>query len=557
MIRWIGPIVKVRNAQNSVVHVQVEARDGERGLQNIVTADIGVWPMLLLGSRWRNGARVAVTQENTYRANVEVTGHSKVHFARAYDRLNGIYIIRPTEYRIDPFGKDSHLLIVRREIRDELGDLIVPCTELFRSYFGRDSKLASMILTGRIHGGQKLYDEHRTLIEDDGRAFIVLGKEIRNALAPLIAFVAFDDAANEALSNIVRDTAAAHEGDGYHVAMRFPVSARSVWTIEGTPVGTASEPRFLVTRLERWTADLPFSKLETYRENIGGRPSRPNAPQTAFAGVVKQARPAPGHDILVTAGVDASIEELPFPWVDDEISTWFPELKHIALQNPQPETRSGSQLIESRTPAISFSGSPGTSTGRGSSIEFRPGDGLGNGRPGDLDYFLQTLEEMPSIAEDFGVALDVTHEVLRLEWSEREHVAWSRLRSRMGEERARRVVVARLVVESQAITLFEIERRPKPVETTQETLALLGVYGDPEPEVLDDIFYCCARSGGKFSGDLWRQLNLSQFARIRILHNVRNTPKDFARRILVQIARHGSVQDSAQAEAQNEDSEVA
>ncbi len=269
----IGGILTVPTRATPMVQVQVSAASLVGGRDyKIIEMSVATWPRLVIGRTFLD----AVQQHRTAALSqiVEVSldvQEVTMHPLTVYDRYHGSYVIPPTDYRIRPELRRARVVVFERDASDGIGDLVVPCAELFRAYFGQIGIIAHLIISGVLvdAAADRIYDPARSSCID-GRAIIHLGKYIPNHAAQIVARIAFSPVANAVALRIIKDTIASQHGDGLFDLVAFPpFLGPTCWKVRGQPIGTHTRPRFLVHQLLRCTAPLPFTSLVSYRDNPG------------------------------------------------------------------------------------------------------------------------------------------------------------------------------------------------------------------------------------------------------------------------------------------------
>lgn len=423
-IDWLGPLLTIPARKTPMVQLQISAESVSAPREKrIIEVSVALLALLVVGTEWVDGIRLGTSSE-TRTTSIEVDVQAKaLQFAKAWGRMQATYVVPPAALSIARQINDTQVVVVRRALRDGIGDLVIPCTELFRAYFGRFSCVSYQILTGCLidRGPGRLFDGRRCFWQD-GAAYLVLGMHIKNTAAQDVARIAFEPIASETAQRIVSDMIAVSNGSGrYCLAMSPPFSGKSMWRVRGQSIGTAAWPRFLVHQLLGCTAMLPFHELHSYRDNPGGERTDEDAAKTAFANVVKQWRAAKDGLVTISDRFDPTSHEIPMSLFDDDIESIAPPLPHLTYRNPNPKRRSGSIITELPTTGKLFSSGVGVGTSSLTPVTIEPTDVRGELESGTLAFFEHTVEAMqrPLLATDLNVTIKTVHTTVPVEWKKR------------------------------------------------------------------------------------------------------------------------------------------
>ena len=197
-----------------------DVRAYDRSETLIKSVSINLWPVLRPGTFWKNGVSVLDEAGEIAEITVDVRNDT-VRLSRAFDRLDGgRVLIPPFEHNLRSCMASS--MVARFDIAGEggIGELDIPCAELFRAYYGQSSRLAYHLLTGAFVGDQynQIYDAGKSWIKGN-ECCVHLGYRIRNSDAMVVSRLAFDPVANQNAKRIVVDTiAASAAGKSYSLA---------------------------------------------------------------------------------------------------------------------------------------------------------------------------------------------------------------------------------------------------------------------------------------------------------------------------------------------------
>ncbi len=233
-IDWLGNVVQRHVSAHSTPTVKIAlskiGSEDQRSLnekQIEIALPIAFLRLIRVGDVWQNGKKISDGQgERLTFANVEVNNEtvdikpvgfpieteSGMEFPLPFDQYNG--------HREYTCSQSARIKI------DEKTILFVPCMELIRFYFGGSGAMLSKIFSGPI-AGKDLYESVQ--LNAKQAATIKLARDIPGIAAPMVARIALDRQAENALNRIINSgvSAAANDTD-YYPTTRFPFIGKQI-----------------------------------------------------------------------------------------------------------------------------------------------------------------------------------------------------------------------------------------------------------------------------------------------------------------------------------------
>jgi hypothetical protein len=263
------PLVSVALAPYRHPHVDlrtVNAKSAyEYGKLRIARTGAGLLPILFPGTFWRDG-RQAVTPPYTRRVVSAISFRGgrvrRVTLSEAPRQLS-IELHPP----FAAFPEASYLLVDPSE-PSTLGQsreppLIVPSVEIARFYYLTSTQLTREILTGGLdHTPNRVYDpEKGSGPNEAGACHVHLRRSIRDTDAPIVARIAFDEAADRAARNIHAWIIRNFDTCGRYVVDAVPpFDDTTTWHVHGKWIKPARVWHFLVYWIESCSAPFPRSR---------------------------------------------------------------------------------------------------------------------------------------------------------------------------------------------------------------------------------------------------------------------------------------------------------
>jgi hypothetical protein len=549
-LAWVGRIATVPNRDTPMVELGMVPIDSADGA-TIVLASIAHWPEFQIGTIWSNGQRQGrslVAQEvETFDLTI---GPGTQQLVSAYHKEPHGFLIPPFSYQIArEFAATQLLLIPASRQLDVNTDIIIPCTEIMRAYYGTSSRLAYHLLTGGFtyEANNRIYDRSRSWLQD-GVAFVQISARMRNSDAHQIARLAFDPVAHANTLGIVRDSiAASNANQPYSVSVSLPFHGPTRLRVAGVPITTKRRvdgewqtwTRFLALQVLHCTAAMPFDEVQFERDNPGAyglaRPQGRRLPTQSILDRQKSEDPvAKIHED------DDPNADAPVIFIDYETPPVF-EMTTVTriARDDAGEVRSR-VLLESADPATSFSG--GSSSSRGgehTNIQFEP-ISAGEGSdldPGSLAYFRSAVEGLYEEAGKYSLDIIADFTVVPLRWTKDAgpRTGWANVRE--GERaRPRRLAVVSVSFAEHNFILLEIERR------SGEKLSTLGIFSMEDTTlphgVLERVKLVIVKNHGHLDNDeRWNEHQLDDVERLSLHHHRSNVPATkYSARLLARMA---------------------
>ncbi|MFA5589380.1 MAG: hypothetical protein WDA70_01490 [Lysobacteraceae bacterium] len=264
-IDWFGrvgyPDRLIRNSQPSVcVHLSCLTDEAMLPPQIRVWVSIGTLVLLRMGDVWQN-QRLAYSNPAEAATFTDVEIDSDPEFIKAGVSEDDHFLLPLT---LHPWHKGStHSYCIRLRLEDDR-QLIVPCMELVRFYFGSSSRLLRLLFRPTLRR-QDLYDPKTSAVSSGKpHSHVNLAPELPARSAPDVARIAGDHEAWRWAARIGASIAAPHNSG--HVRTSFPFSGKTTLQARGVwlPRGDDPDKTFVVQELLHCSHPLPFQRL-TYR----------------------------------------------------------------------------------------------------------------------------------------------------------------------------------------------------------------------------------------------------------------------------------------------------
>ena len=276
-IDWFGEIKfpdrLTRNRQPSVcVHLSPVETVAPIHLQTSCWVSVGTLILLRIGDLWRNQRYVASSPPRVTTF-ADLTIAPDPDFIRAGTSEGGHFLLPLARH---PWhGGSTRSFCVRLRL-SEGRQLIIPCMELVRFYFGSSSTLLAKLCRPELRR-LDLYNPEKSFVSPDKpHSHITLAPELPGRSAADVARIAGN---REAWRCAVRIGASiANPYSQGHVRTGFPFSGTTTLEVKGVwlPLGDAPGKTFVVHELLRCTHPLPFQRL-SYRTAEGERATQSGA----------------------------------------------------------------------------------------------------------------------------------------------------------------------------------------------------------------------------------------------------------------------------------------
>lgn len=290
----------------------------------VICIGTGLFPILRLGSFWVNG--VEVPGNSTYKEKIvsNLVISSKTSIISDFninkgqqDAQTGLNIF--SHYpEVSRFPLSKILVIDWHEKNnpDPNTKLLIPCTEIFRFYYGRSSQLARILLHGGLETeSNRIYDPVLSKCFN-GMGYLKLRQSIPDLNADVVARLAFSEYANKQATNIYHNLLKHKENtNNFILEVRPPFEAEINLSVLGKWVKSFGTWHFLAIRLITCSSPFPFQHLTFDRDNDGrtveNNEDKPVAWTTSHRHFVKK-KLLKKNDNIVTNEAE--------PWVNLELT---------------------------------------------------------------------------------------------------------------------------------------------------------------------------------------------------------------------------------------------
>lgn len=280
-IEWIGNIVGIQSRR-----VRVDVSFGSLLMRSLgksrktVEVPVAFLPELRSGDLWRGGVFQASELRQTELFPDLLVDESTTTLIAVGAKIEGT---DPPRYAL-PFKQfnacsgHTRAFLVRLAIAPN-SYLVVPSMELIRFYFCRSGVLSKLMFSA----GYDFDTLRRSCRLKDGIANVVLPEKLRKEDAPVIARIAFDDAAGHAYRQFLNSyrMASLNEVDWYP-KMDFPIKGRTDLQARGVWIEQDGERTFVVSELLSCSHPFPFQTVYVHRKE---------ASQSTNAPIVGKAEP--------------------------------------------------------------------------------------------------------------------------------------------------------------------------------------------------------------------------------------------------------------------------
>ena len=307
-IDWFGEVVfpnrSIRRTQPSILVYLSKIVDGSflydptallfttltdsAKYQRKVWVSVGTLCLLRIGDIWRNGQPVNRPDYHLERFEDLRIDASTVYLVKAGSTRNGLGFLLPT--LLHPWHLQcTHSYCALVPLPGANRQLMIPCMELIRFYFGSSSSLLTKLFLPPLERGQ-LYKKPR-FAPSSGRLSLVLADGISGASASDIGRIHLDRHAWRAAQRVgISALRASVSREQIYPQAIFPFEGETCLTADGIwlPLGSQSMATFLAFNLRSCSHPFPFRSL---RYEASGNSRRPIAnQQEAGKSSTKQAR---------------------------------------------------------------------------------------------------------------------------------------------------------------------------------------------------------------------------------------------------------------------------
>lgn len=260
-IVWVGEVKFIRNTHNvnqPIISVTLKSMSETHNFKEVHVA-IGQMTRLIIGSEWGDGIEQHDTDEQQ-RAFFNLTTY-QAKFIKAGSSLSEHeehkFWLPFTQHDQHKFHTESWCVLITL---DE-ADIIIPCSEMLRFYFGSSSNLLKQIVRNYFTP-QNVWQDYE-FDSKTGHLQITLAPGISGASAADIGRIITDKVAFDAVSLISKTitTAVANREKAY-IKMPFPFIGKSKLQVRGQWYSfEGMKDRFIVSQIESCSHRLPFLSL--------------------------------------------------------------------------------------------------------------------------------------------------------------------------------------------------------------------------------------------------------------------------------------------------------
>lgn len=203
-LRWVGPTVLGPISSEKQVLVLLE--DMDRSDHRTVKVGMGDFPTLRMGTKWQNGLRKGEA-EGRHQLDLVTSIPEDCQILAADHRLpSGEFLIPASKYPLRTrLMLEAGCIAFPAKDRDS-ALIVIPCTEIFRAWYGRSSDLAKRLTAG---AGSEVFDliynSKTSGVRGDGTWYV----ELRNGLATsdvqIAGMLACSDLARQRVLSFVDD----------------------------------------------------------------------------------------------------------------------------------------------------------------------------------------------------------------------------------------------------------------------------------------------------------------------------------------------------------------
>lgn len=260
-IVWIGDVKFIRNIRRVFQPVVTVTLQSLKEANKFVEVNIAIGQMfkLVLGSIWEDGIE-QLNQPVGHREVFSLTTY-QARFIKAGSSLseqdeNKFWLPFSLHYKHKHHTESWCTLISLDTV-----DVIIPCAELLRFYFGSSSNLLKQIV--RSHFNPFALWQDFDFDKDTGHLKITLAEGISGASAADIGRIIIDKTAFNAVSQVSKTlTSSIANREKAYIKMPFPFIGKSKLQVLGQWLHTVGlKDRFVVSQVESCSHRLPFLSL--------------------------------------------------------------------------------------------------------------------------------------------------------------------------------------------------------------------------------------------------------------------------------------------------------
>jgi len=381
-------------------------------------------------------------------------------------------------------------------IKESARAIVIPCSEIFRFYYGPTSKLSTVLLNGNwLTKRAKYVSAKASQINLATReAYVQLGKSADDIERREIARMLFDPIARDEANSILPRAIAQKNGDDLPLIIRPPFEGETRLQVRGLRYTIGGHDVFLVSRIERCSGPLPWDVLLYNRDNPGtqGRTARVGS-TTSYAGAYRRSTNIDGRgSVKIESASDPSHKDIPFRIHSGLGLDRYATPSTDRFEPRGPIETSGASAYDAETLAsASFAIGSGTNAGTARAAAFVPTEAVE--LPHKLSLFRSAVLLLPMLNP--GITLrdeDVFEFAKPFVKGEVAEPTWAYL-DRAFRQQPRRIAMARISFAGSNYVLVDVESRvlksraaTAALEESLEPLSI-GVFRSPLAVPIDDI----------------------------------------------------------------------
>lgn len=228
--------------------------------QRQIWVPVGLLPHIRIGDIWQNGLRLALEQAPSISFDNLRISRSSCRVVKAGFSKNDRMFLLPAEAHPWHMHHTHSYCVVVKTTHDR--QLVIPCTELIRFYFGSSSSLIARLFSPPLTRKQ-LYTASR-YCSTSGRLYLKLAQGVSGYSASDIGRIHQDRAAWAAASEIGASLiAATMRKEKAYPRSHFPFSGETSLVVTGQwlPFGGEPDKSFLVHSIQSCSHPFPFRTL--------------------------------------------------------------------------------------------------------------------------------------------------------------------------------------------------------------------------------------------------------------------------------------------------------
>lgn len=254
------PSVCVAISKVSLGHAETSEQAHSVRNQRQIWVPVGLLPHIRVGDIWQNGLRLALEQAPSISfENLRISRRTCRIVKAGFSKSDRMFLL-PAEVHPWHMHHTHSYCVVVKTTHDE--QLVIPCTELIRFYFGSSSSLIARLFSPPLARNQ-LYTASR-YCSTSGRLYLKLASGVSGYSASDIGRIHQDRAAWAAASEIGASLIEAMmRKERAYPRSHFPFSGETSLVVTGQwlPFGGETDKSFLVHSIQSCSHPFPFRTL--------------------------------------------------------------------------------------------------------------------------------------------------------------------------------------------------------------------------------------------------------------------------------------------------------